>query len=208
MRLELQTSREKERSRIAQDLHDDLGASLTEISMLAQLATEEDSRGREPLHEIAGKAHHLVRALDEIVWAVNPRHDTLASLVDYLAAFAREFLDAAGIALRRDIPAEIPALSLDAETRHSLFLAMREALNNVVKHSGATEVKLHASISDDALRLSVQDNGRGLAAPRSEFSEGLDNMVERLSKIGGRCHIDSGAHGTCVAFTIPAGKRC
>ena len=206
MRLELQTSREKERARIAQDLHDDLGASLTEISMLAHLAEEEETRGRDPLKEIAAKAHGLVGALDEIVWALNPRHDTLASLADYLAAFAAEFLDAAGIALRLDMPRELPALPLDAEQRHGLFLAVREALNNAVKHSSASEVRLRVSIDAGELKLKVEDNGRGLSAAASELSEGLRSMRERMTRIGGACHIASDAAGTSVCFSLPQAK--
>jgi signal transduction histidine kinase len=91
---------------------------------------------------VATKAQALVGALDEIVWAVNPRHDTLRSLAEYLAAFAEKFLSRAGITLRRDVSRDLPQVSLDAERRHNIFLAVREALNNAVKHSGAREVWL------------------------------------------------------------------
>ena len=210
LRLEAQTSREMERARIAQDLHDDLGASLTEISMLAHLAGEElvRERGRDALPEIASKAHRLVGALDEIVWAANPRHDNLASLAEYLTAFAAEFLDAAGIALRLDIPRELPALSLGTEQRHGLFLAVREALNNAVKHSGASEVWLRLNAESGGVTATVEDNGRGISTDTGEFSEGLRNLRSRMTGIGGACRIESGASGTRVIFTLPLpGKR-
>ncbi len=203
LRLELQTSRETERARIAQDLHDDLGASLTEISLLAHLATEDKGRGRDPLPEIATKAHDLVGALDEIVWAINPRHDTLASLADYLAAFAAEFLDAAGIALRLDLPPELPAQPLVAEQRHGLFLAVREALNNAAKHSGANEVRLRLRLEAGELTVAVEDNGRGLPDEVAASSEGLRNLRTRLAGIGGTCRIESDARGTSVCFSLP-----
>ncbi len=203
MRLEMQTLRERERARIAQDLHDDLGASLTEISMLAHLAAEEDKRSRDPLPEIATKAQHLVEALDEIVWAVNPRHDTVVSLADYLSGFAAEFLESAGIALRLDIPRNLPALPLDAEQRHSVFLTAREALNNAVKHSGAKEVRLQARVTDGTLHVVVEDNGRGLTAETSAFSEGLRSMRERLAASGGSCRIESPGCGTRVEMMLP-----
>jgi signal transduction histidine kinase/ligand-binding sensor domain-containing protein len=205
-RLELQRARETERARIAQDLHDDLGASLTEISMLASIAAEEhpdSSETSKALPEIAEKSQALVGALDEIVWAVNPRHDTIASLADYLSAFAMDFLGHAGIGLRLDIPKELPAISLEAEQRHSLFLAVREALNNVVKHAHATEVRLQLRLEDSHLALSVEDDGRGIP-PAHTVGDGLRNMQDRLERASGSCVIsprESG--GTRVLFRMP-----
>jgi signal transduction histidine kinase/ligand-binding sensor domain-containing protein len=206
LRLAAQTSREKERARIAQDLHDDLGASLTEISLLANLAAEEHQprvREDDTLAEVAAKAQGLVGALDEIVWAINPRHDTLRSLAEYLAAFGGKFLDRAGITLRRDIPRDLPEVDLDAERRHNLFLAAREALNNIVKHSGASEVWLRVRIDDGVLRLSAEDNGRGFSAAPDEFSEGLRGMHERMQRLGGSCRIESSSGGTRVELSLP-----
>jgi signal transduction histidine kinase len=207
LRLEAQTARETERARIAQDLHDDLGASLTEISMLAQIATEDRAAtgaSHDALSEIAGKAQRLVGALDEIVWAVNPRHDTLASLVDYLAASASEFLDSAGIALRLDVPQELPAIPIESECRHGLFLVVREALNNVVKHSGATEVQMRLKLDATRLEMAIEDNGRGIANGPAERDEGLRGLYARMAKLGGECRIESAQdEGTSVRFLLP-----
>jgi signal transduction histidine kinase/ligand-binding sensor domain-containing protein len=206
LRLEAQTSREKERARIAQDLHDDLGASLTEISLLANLAAEErqpNSDDDDTLPEVAAKAQALVGALDEIVWAINPRHDTLRSLAEYLAAFGGKHLGRAGITLRRDVPRDLPGVSLDAERRHSIFLAAREALNNAVKHSEATEVWLRVKLEAGEVKVCVEDNGRGLRAGTDEFGEGLRNMRERMKRIGGACEIESAASGTRVQLSLP-----
>jgi signal transduction histidine kinase len=206
LRLEAQTSREKERARIAQDLHDDLGASLTEISLLANLAAEERTPAVSEdgtLSEVATKAQALVGALDEIVWAVNPRHDTLRSLAEYLAAFAGKFLGRAGITLRRDVPRELPQVSLDAERRHNIFLAVREALNNAVKHSGGTEVWLRMQLESDVLKISVEDNGRGISTQPDELSEGLRGMRHRMQRIGGACQIESDSTGTRVLLSLP-----
>lgn len=208
-RLEVQRAREAERARIAQDLHDDLGASLTEISMLASLAAEEarpDPQSRDPLGDIAGKAQMLVTALDEIVWAVNPRHDTVASFVDYLAASIGESLEAARIALRLDLPSELPAVPLEAERRHSLFLAVREAVNNAVKHSGATEILLRVRNPDSHIEITVRDNGRGFAPGKASqgASEGLRNLKARLDSLGGECAIESTEQeGTTVLLRMP-----
>ena len=206
-RIELRSARETERARIARDLHDDLGASLTEISMLAALAAEEHAPVaalHEPLQQIAGKAQSLVGALDEIVWAVNPRHDTLASLADYLAAFAAEFLTSTGLALRLDVARDLPPLALNAERRHGLFLAVREALHNAVKHSGAREVWLRLRLDAGALLITIEDRGRGFDPATTAGGDGLRNLRERLAALGGACRIDSidGA-GTRVHLRLP-----
>jgi len=209
LRLEAQTSREKERARIAQDLHDDLGASLTEISLLANLAAEERQPGSkedDTLPEVAAKAQALVGALDEIVWAVNPRHDTLRSLAEYLAAFGGKFLGRAGMTLRRDIPRELPETSLDAERRHSLFLAVREALNNVVKHSGASEVWLRLRLENQQLEIVVEDNGRGFDPSAAGDGDGVGNLASRLFRLGGKSLIESHpGGGTKVSLRLPLG---
>jgi signal transduction histidine kinase/ligand-binding sensor domain-containing protein len=206
LRMEAQTSREKERARIAQDLHDDLGASLTEIALLANLAAEERPAGGKDdntFPEVAVKAQALVAALDEIVWAVNPRHDTLRSLTEYVAAFGGKFLERAGMTLRRDLPRDLPDATLDAERRHNVFLAAREALNNAVKHSGATDVWLRVRMDGGELQITIQDNGRGFRAESDELSEGLRGMRERMKRIGGACTIESDATGTTVRLSLP-----
>jgi signal transduction histidine kinase/ligand-binding sensor domain-containing protein len=202
--LELEHAREAERTRIARDLHDDLGASLTEISMLAGMAAEESTAAaRGCLEEIAAKTQAAVGTLDEIVWAVNPRHDTLASLADYVAAFAGEFLAAAGLALRLDVARPLPALPLAADRRHSLFLALREALNNVVKHAHATEVRLRLQTEGGRIVVEIEDDGCGFARAAAGGGEGLGNLQARLAEAGGTCQIESTpGRGTSVRLTV------
>ena len=139
-----------------------------------------------------------------IVWAVNPRHDTLASLADYLAAFAAEFLTSTGLALRLDVARDLPPLALNAERRHGLFLAVREALHNAVKHSGAREVWLRLRLDAGALLITVEDRGRGFDTAAASSGDGLRNLRERLAALGGDCRIASidGA-GTKVRFRLP-----
>lgn len=204
LRLNAEKARLLERERIAQDLHDDLGASLTEISLIVGLAAEDANTAKIPA--IASKAQRLVSTLDEIVWAVNPRHDTLASFVEYLSASAAELLDAGGIALRLEIADPQPKIALDSVQRHALFLAAREALNNTVKHSEAAEVKLGVDYHTGELVITIQDNGKGLASAESSFSEGLRNMQARLAGIGGHCDVKSDASGTRVTFSLALGK--
>lgn len=204
--LGIQNAREGERSRIARDLHDDLGASLTEISILAALAAEDAEKTplQTPLSQLSAKAKHVVGSLDEIVWAVNPREDTLRSLVDYLAAFAREFLDIAGIPLRLDVTQDITGLALAAPTRHGVFLAAREALNNIAKHSGATEAHLRIAVSANLLEIRISDNGRGFEPDSAKGGNGLHNLQTRMQEAGGGCRIESHhGQGSSVYLTLP-----
>ena len=204
--LKIRNTRELERARIARDLHDDLGASLTEIALLADLGAEQaaGSAFEKHLDELSSKARALGLTLDEIVWAVNPREDTLASLLDYLASFATEFLDRAGITLRMNIATGMPDLPLDANVRHSVFLAVREAFNNIVKHSEAKFAWLNVSIAGDILEINVEDDGKGVDDYALSRGHGLKNFEVRMQACGGASKVslrESG--GTVVRFLVP-----
>ncbi len=183
---------DEERLRIARDLHDDLGSSLTEITLLGGMSLAEKEAGRgDAVAQIVKKARDSVNALDVIVWAVNPKENTLQSLADYLASFADEFLTASGIACRMNLPVSFPAVMLDGRTRHDLFLASKEALHNAVRHAGATAVELSVALEAGRLVITVTDNGAGFAPDTKGSAHGLGNMQGRLAKLGGQCHIDS-----------------
>jgi signal transduction histidine kinase len=205
---------EQERSRIAQDIHDDLGASLTRIGMLSESATEDlDDRTRAAasLGQIYSTARDLTRAMDEIVWAVNPRHDTLESLTNYITRFAHDFLSTAQIRCRLDAPMQLPNLVVRSEVRHNLFLAFKEALNNAVKHSGATEVRVTLEFGADSITLTIADNGSGFdpkeaAAPKGDrliSGYGMTSIRTRLEQVGGRMemHTKKG-EGTKVILAV------
>ncbi len=212
--LERQHAIERERSRIAQDIHDDLGASLTRIAMLSQPTQDQLDKPQQTaavLSHIYSTARDVTRALDEIVWAVDPRHDTLDSLVGYMGKYAQDLLGSAGIRCRLDFPVDLPAWPITAEVRHNLFLAFKEALNNAVRHAAATEVRIALSLRSDAFVLMVGDNGRGLGTRPAGSSEpgriaaghGLANLERRLARIGGRCEISGGTGGgTNVALVV------
>ena len=210
-RMELSRAREAERSRIARDLHDDLGGSLTEISMLATAvpsATPDAKALRDRLTTISGKARTLVEALDEIVWAVNPRHDTADSLALYLTGFTRDFLGTGGIECVFDVPPALPHIHLEAEPRHGLFLALKEVLNNILRHSGATLARLSLT-AGEWLEITVSDNGRGLPGTEgSQGGDGLTNLRERLDSLGGVCEVTSRrGEGTTVRLRIPLARQ-
>jgi signal transduction histidine kinase len=217
-RLEREQAIERERTRIAKDIHDDLGSSLTRITMLSESARGELSASPEAaiqVDQIYNTARELTRAMDEIVWAVNPEHDSLDSLAIYLGKFAQDYLRASQIRCRLSIPEELPPWPVTAEVRHNLFLAFKEALHNVVKHSRATEVRVSLTLQTRAFVLTVQDNGRGFSPElvpsrisadpdRIESGHGLINMKMRLQEIYGRCEIQSVLQvGTTVTFDVP-----
>ncbi|MST95091.1 MAG: hypothetical protein EXS33_07465, partial [Pedosphaera sp.] len=159
---------ERERARIAKDIHDDLGASLTEITLLSELAQGGEAPGevQADMRKIAARPRHLTQSLDATVWAVNPRNDTLESLVTYTCQHAEDFLKAAGIRCRLEVPDRLPARALTATARHNVFLIVKEALHNVVKHAAATGVTLRLTVRPDGLTLVIEDNGRGFDPAR------------------------------------------
>jgi signal transduction histidine kinase len=193
---------ERERARIARDLHDEVGACLTRISLLAELA-KGNPGGAEHLAGLGEAAHEAVRALDRIVWAVNPRHDHLASFVDYTSQRAGELLEAAGIRCRLELPDAADSRPLPPDFRRQVFLMVQEAVHNAAKHSGAGEVALQISPAPDFLRIRVADNGRGFD-PAVTKGDGLGNMAARASEIGGVCRISSeSGRGVTVEFELP-----
>ena len=207
-RVDHQRAMEQERARIAQDLHDELGSGITEISMLVTLAGSasgvENGRGRH-LDEIGDRARQMVTALDEIVWAMNPKHDSLMSLVTYSCLYADRLLKLANIACQLKGAVNLPDRAVSSVHRHEFFLAFKEALTNVIRHSGATEVRLGVRLIDNRLRLSIADNGKGLAADAAgRGGDGLVNMRARLEKMAGRFEIASQpGRGTTVRFYMP-----
>jgi signal transduction histidine kinase/ligand-binding sensor domain-containing protein len=202
---EQQAAVERERGRIARDIHDDLGNRLTEIQLLTGLAernAEIPRKAMAQIDEISSAARQATDALDEIVWAINPRNDTLPHLINYLGQFATDFMRTAGIQCRVDLPENPPDKSVSAEVRHNLFLAIKESLNNIARHSNATEVSMLILATDQSLSVIIQDNGRGFSGEaKSDGSDGLENMRLRIAEIGGQFQIKSrpGA-GTSITF--------
>jgi signal transduction histidine kinase len=207
VRTRLQHLVEQERTRIARDLHDDLGSRVTRIVLLLdELALQH----RMPLHraaeyplEISAAAREIIQSLDETVWAVNPRNDTVPHLIDYLGQFAIEFLKVANVLCRLDFPEHPPGQMITTEARHNLYLTMKEALNNAVRHAQATEVWLRAAVHGESLVLTVEDNGRGFERASEQLSaEGFRNMQQRMEDIGGHFNIKSTRNaGTKVTLT-------
>lgn len=193
---------EAERQRLARDLHDDLGARLTRISLLTELVRREagsTDAGRQHARLLAETAREVLGTMEQVIWSVNPANDTLENLVNFILQYAGPFLAPAGITLHTDAPTLLPDRTLQSDLRKNVFLCVKESLNNVVKHSHATEVHLRIHYQDSALEIDVEDNGRGAAAALSGSlavgSDGLNNLRERMRAVGGQAVIENGHQG-------------
>ena len=186
-------------------MHDDLGSSLTRIRLLAEVAKVSDSdRPNEHLHHISAAAYEVIRDMDEIVWAINPRYDKLEDLAGYFGSYAEEFLRSSNIRCHLEMPAVLPPLPLSAESRHKLFLIFKEALNNILKHADATEVWIRLECETRELQLAITDNGKGLPAHgNGRKGNGLGNISQRVNALGGTIQLRSTHHGTALECKIP-----
>ncbi len=213
-RLEQMHAIELERSRIAKDIHDDLGASLTQIHLLSELASsdlDQPKVAENHLRKISETARALTRAMDEIVWAVNPQNDTLDALVTYLTKHSHDYLDGANIRCRLDIPTHLPHWPISSDARHHLFMMLKESLNNIVKHAHAHEVWLRLSVGKKSFILLIEDDGGGIPATsqianggnRITGGNGLINMRQRMKEMGGSLRVGNRLpHGTVVRMEM------
>jgi signal transduction histidine kinase len=205
---ERRTVVERERSRIARDIHDDLGAGMAQIAMLCGLARRaapgSELQGAR-LQEIAARAEEGMRRLREIVWAVDPAYDGIEHLVVQLAASAEEHLQLAGIAFRAEIPPRLPESEFTAAVRHQLALAVREAVHNAVRHGRPGCVTLRVVPARRELVIEVIDDGCGCDADAAlAAGRGVANLDRRLRALGGRCRfVSTPGSGTTVRFTVP-----
>jgi len=187
-RLEQANALERERTRISRDLHDDLGARLTQMALLTDLAGEDPGASADlktQIHEVSQQARSAVQSLDETVWLMNPQKDTLEHLIGYMARYAEQFFHATSIACRLEICRRPPDCSVPGNIRRDIFLLVKEALNNVLKHSGASEVWLKIAVRGSVLRIVVQDDGKGFEWNQTDPQrEGLENMRRRAEGAG------------------------
>lgn len=200
---------ERERARIARDIHDDLGTNLTEILMISEAETEEPADATKRLQRIGSKTRSLIQSLDEIVWAVGPANDNLPKLADYICAVSEELCESAGVRCWHEVPPDLPMIPLPVDYRHQVFLMVKEAFNNTLKHAKATESWLLIQVVNRELRIEVRDNGCGISSNSSaHVGNGLSNMRTRIESLGGRMDIRSEpATGTKVLFAIPLPHR-
>lgn len=209
-KLRQQEALEKERARIARDIHDQLGASLTQVSLLGELVeSDKDSPAEVTAHArtISQTARDTTRALDEIVWTVNPSNDTLEGLVNYICKYTQDYLAVAGIRYRLEAPAVLPPAAISPEVRHHVFLVAKESITNIVRHAQATTVWLRLTLAPAAFTLEIVDDGRGPAGKdeaRARSRNGLRNMSKRMEEIGGRFSLEPAPErGSVARITTP-----
>jgi ligand-binding sensor domain-containing protein/signal transduction histidine kinase len=202
---------ERVRTRIATDLHDDIGSSLSQIAILSEVASRQVDQAHpklaEPLADIAGISRELVDSMSDIVWAIDPERDHMEDLVHRMRRFASDVLSPRDIRLVFQPPAEELDLQMGADLRRQIFLIFKEAVHNVVRHSGATEVTVDFQVEHGWLSLRVADNGGGFDFARDRDGHGLRSMRERAREIAGETGIHSGPGGTTITLRVPVGRR-
>jgi len=199
---------QRERARIAMDVHDDIGARMTHLVLNGEVVQDElpaDSKARAQVEQICDEARGVLSSIDEILWALNPRRDTLQDFVDYVCDYTQKFLGPANIECVFDVESDTLDAAADLPLRRSLLMAIKETLNNAVKYSGATEVRLQIERQRHNLIVVVQDNGRGFdPAAIQSGRNGLGNMSRRMQELGGSCNLTSAiGHGCRIEFCIP-----
>jgi signal transduction histidine kinase len=213
---------ERVRTRIATDLHDDIGSSLSKIAILSEVVRQKNGSGGvekdskiEPLEIIANTSREMVDSMSDIVWAINPERDHLSDLIQRMRHFSEELLDARDIDYQFTVPENLKDISLGADLRREIYLIFKECVNNLAKHSGATETEFIVTLENENLIIAVRDNGRGFDAEQKANGSqngfggnGLRNIKKRAKKCGGELRIDSEiGKGTKIVLEIPVGKN-
>jgi len=196
---------EKERTRIASDMHDDLGSGLSRIKFISQSISNknlEDDAVKTELEKITGYSNEMTEKMGEIVWALNEKNDTLADLVAYSRSYAIEYLTNHNIGCKADTPLGLPGTFIAGEIRRNIFLSIKECLHNIVKHADATRVNFNVEL-DGMIKITIHDNGRGIDWNNQRaFSNGIQNIKQRMKDIKGKVKF-SNEQGTKVVLTIP-----
>jgi signal transduction histidine kinase len=204
---------ERERARIARDIHDQLGASLTQVALLGELVESDKDLPEEVeahARQISQTARDTTRTLDEIVWTVNPSNDTVEGVINYLCKYAQEFLAVAGVKYRLNVPEPVPQREVPPDTRHNVFLVGKEAVTNIVRHARAQSAWIRVRWEASGFVVEIADDGGGLAEGyegKASSRNGLRNMRQRMEDVGGSLVLESAPEGgLCVRMHVPYRK--
>ncbi|MFA6542174.1 MAG: two-component regulator propeller domain-containing protein [Bacteroidota bacterium] len=204
--LEREKTLERERARISQDMHDEVGSNLTKISILSELANRgSEEEKKKMLEKISMSAREVIDNISHIIWAVDPKNDTLENTVAYIREYVSETLEVRSMRLVFEIPDEIPDAVVIPEFRRNIFLTMKEAINNIVKYAQAQNIRIVFSFDGSTVRITIADDGIGfVTSETSRFGNGLHNMKKRIEQIGGEWSISSAVRqGTTITFSAP-----
>lgn len=211
----VQAAEQRVKDRIARDLHDDIAASMSGIRILSKVAHQQFA-GKIPeagpiLEQISKSAQSTVESISDLIWSVKPHPDFLNDMADRLREYAGKVLESQDIDYKINIPRNLPILDLDIEARRNLYLVFKEAINNAVKHSQCTQLKIELSVLPDVIKLLVADNGIGFDPKAKKdvgVGLGLSNMGKRARDIGGELKIESElGKGTVMSFSLPVGQN-
>jgi signal transduction histidine kinase len=192
---------ERLRVKVASDLHDDVGSALTKIAVHSEViqTTNDPGKIETSSRQIGSLSREIIGSLSDIVWSIDARHDTLGDLIDRMRKFAADLLESKNIELDITVNDFDALRPLSVDTRQNIYLIFKEALNNVAKHSGATQVRVSIFCANGELLLSVSDNGRGLQLSNPVRGHGLKNMHARAEQLGGTLSIE-GENGTAISL--------
>jgi signal transduction histidine kinase len=195
-------AKQDERNRISVDMHDELGSGVTAIRLMSEIVKSKMKEQTLPeIEKISQSANELLIKMNAIIWTMTSSNDTLENLVAYIRAYAVEFFENTSVDCYFDMPSVIPAREINGEKRRNIFLCVKEALNNALKHSQASVVKINIIINDKLI-ICIQDDGVGINLEKiRKFGNGLNNMRKRMVSIEGECHIENDG-GTKTTFQL------
>lgn len=198
------TTRQEERDRISADMHDELGSGMTAIRLMSEIVkTKMKDQAFPELEKISNSANDLLGKMNSIIWTMKSSNDSLESLVAYLRSNALEYFESTPVVCKVSVPDSVPQIEMSGEKRRNIFLSVKESLNNILKHSHATEMHLDITITKNKLIIHVADNGVGIDTEKlRRFGNGLSNMKRRMESIGGDFQVQSGP-GSVIIFTCP-----
>jgi signal transduction histidine kinase len=199
---------ERVRRRIAADLHDEIGSSLTQISILSEVARGQGEQSASTLARsldaIAASSRELVAAMSDIVWAINPAKDHLADLTQRMRRLAADAFTASNTAFTLDLPSSEPEVALGANVRREVFLIFKESVTNIVKHASCSQAAATLAVEGGVLRLEVRDDGRGFDPATPTDGHGLSSLRNRSAALGGSLtFVSSPGRGTAVRLEVP-----
>jgi signal transduction histidine kinase len=199
--LAIASSRVDERNRIAKEIHDDIGSGLTSIRLLSEIALVKQNN-KDELNKISWNANELVNNLNEIIWSINSKNDTIPNLLAYIRSHMVDYLEPYDLKLSISIPPNIPNVEISGEKRRNIFMVIKECFTNIAKHANATAVNFTVQVRDQLI-FTIKDNGKGFdSADILPFKNGIRNMKERIEHVGGELDI-WGKNGTTITIKIP-----